>query len=50
MSQVTSSEKTYIPYYPYVNFSVSGTAIPGVDYIPLVSPAYVGPDGYGVIR
>ena len=49
MSQVTSSEKTYIPYYPYVNFSVSGTAIPGVDYVPLVSPAYVGPDGYGVI-
>jgi hypothetical protein len=25
----------------YVNFSVSGTAIPGVDYIPLVSPAYI---------
>jgi hypothetical protein len=23
---------------PYVNFSVSGTAIPGVDYVPLVSP------------
>ncbi len=33
----------------YVNFSVSGTAIPGVDYISLVSPAYVGPSGYGVI-
>jgi hypothetical protein len=33
----------------YVNFSVSGTAIPGVDYVPLVSPAYVGPSGYGVI-
>jgi hypothetical protein len=49
MRQSTSSEKTYIPYYPYVNFSVSGTAIPGVDYVPLVSPAYVGPDGYGVI-
>src|SRR5262245_63506415 len=26
----------------YVNFSVSGTAIPGVDYVPLVSPAYIG--------
>ena len=26
-----------------VNFSVSGTAIPGVDYIPLVSPVLVGP-------
>jgi hypothetical protein len=33
----------------YVNFSVSGTAIPGVDYVPLVSPAYVGPSGFGVI-
>jgi hypothetical protein len=33
----------------YVNFSVSGTAIPGVDYVPLVSPAYVGPSGYGVL-
>ena len=33
----------------YVNFSVSGTAIPGVDYVALVSPAQLGPDGYGVI-
>ena len=33
----------------YVNFSVSGTAIPGVDYVPLLSPPYVGPSGYGVI-
>ena len=33
----------------YVNFSVSGTAIPGVDYVPLVSPAYMGQSGYGVI-
>jgi hypothetical protein len=49
MSQPTSSEKAYIPYHPYVNFKVSGTAIPGVDYVALVSPAYVGPDGYGVI-
>ena len=49
MRQSTSSEKGYLPYYPYVNFSVSGTAIAGVDYIPLVSPAQVGPDGYGVI-
>jgi len=49
MRQSTSSEKGYLPYYPYVNFSVSGTAIPGVDYIALVSPAQVGPDGYGVI-
>jgi len=33
----------------YVNFSVSGSAIPGVDYIALVSPAYIGQSGYGVI-
>ena len=34
----------------YVNFSVNGTAIPGVDYVPLVSPAYIGQSGYGVIQ
>ena len=34
----------------YVNFSVSGTAIPGVDYLPLVSPAYIGQSGYGIIQ
>ena len=33
----------------YVNFSVSGTGIPGVDYVPLVSPAHIGQSGYGVI-
>ena len=33
----------------YINFSVSGTAIPGVDYVPLISPAYIGSSGYGVI-
>ena len=33
----------------YVNFSVSGTAIPGVDYRTFVSPAYIGQSGYGVI-
>jgi hypothetical protein len=33
----------------YVNFTVSGTAILGVDYVPLVSPAYIGQSGYGVI-
>jgi hypothetical protein len=33
----------------YVNFKVSGTAIPGVDYVPLVSPAYIGQSGYGTI-
>jgi hypothetical protein len=33
----------------YVNFSVKGTAIPGVDYVHLVSPAHIGQSGYGVI-
>ena len=33
----------------YVNFSVSGTAIAGIDYVPLISPAYIGQSGYGVI-
>jgi hypothetical protein len=33
----------------YVNFKVSGTAIAGVDYLPFLSPAYIGPSGYGVI-
>ena len=33
----------------FVNFKVSGTAIPGVDYVALVSPAYVGQSGYGTI-
>ena len=33
----------------YVNFSVSGTAVPWLDYVPLVSPAYVGPSGYEVM-
>jgi len=33
----------------YVNFKVSGTAIPGVDYVVLVSPAYIGQAGYGTI-
>ena len=33
----------------FVNFSVSGTAIPGVDYTPLVPPASIGQSGLGVI-
>ena len=33
----------------FVKFSVSGTAIPGVDYVALVSPAYIGQSGYGTI-
>jgi len=33
----------------FVNFKVSGTAIPGVDYVPVVSPAFIGQTGFGVI-
>src|SRR6266436_3930809 len=33
----------------YVNFSVSGTAVAGVDYVPFLSPTYIGQSGYGVI-
>ena len=33
----------------YVNFKVSGTAVQGVDYVALVSPAYIGQSGYGTI-
>jgi hypothetical protein len=33
----------------YVNFKVSGTAVAGVDYVALISPAYIGQSGYGTI-
>jgi hypothetical protein len=33
----------------FVNFKVTGTAIPGVDYTPIVSPAFIGQSGFGVI-
>ena len=33
----------------HINFRVSGTAIPGVDYVALVSPAFVAASGFGVI-
>ena len=39
-----------LPVGTYVKFSVSGTAIQGVDYVALVSPAYIGQSGYGVIQ
>lgn len=48
-SFVLNMNPPVMPGGSYVNFSVSGTAIPGVDYVSLVSPAYVGPSGYGVI-
>jgi hypothetical protein len=54
------SEKPQIPLATtFVNFKVSGIAIPGVDYVALVSPASIGPSptannvttavGFGVI-
>jgi hypothetical protein len=54
------NSKTQLPLATtFVNFSVKGTAIPGVDYVPLVSPASIGPSptandlttsfGFGVI-
>ena len=33
----------------FVNFKVSGTASPGVDYSSIVSPAFIGQSGFGVI-
>lgn len=33
----------------FVKFSVGGTAIPGVDYTPLVSPAFIGQSGFATI-
>jgi hypothetical protein len=49
MRQSISSGNTYLSYHPYVNFSLSGTAIPGVDYVAVVSPTPIGASGYGVI-
>ena len=46
---MSQSSPTAIPFSRYVNFKVSGTAVPGVDYVALVSPVNVGPDGFGVI-
>ena len=34
----------------YVNFSLSGTAVNGVDYKLLASPAYISQSGYGTIQ
>ena len=33
----------------YVNLTVSGTAIPGVDYVAVASPAHIGQSGYATI-
>ena len=49
-SFVLAMEPTRMLGGTYVNFKVSGTAIAGVDYVLLVSPAYIGQSGYGVIQ
>jgi hypothetical protein len=33
----------------YVNVSFSGSAVQGIDYVPVVSPILIGKSGYGVI-
>jgi hypothetical protein len=43
------SSSSYLSFHPYVNFSVSGTAIQGVDYVAIVSPTLIGASGYGTI-
>ena len=48
-SFVLNMNPPVMPGGSYANFSVSGTAIPGVDYVALVSPGYIGPSGYGVV-
>ena len=46
---VLSVNPTILLATTFVNFKVSGTAIPGVDYTPLVPPAFIGQSGLGVI-
>jgi hypothetical protein len=50
MNPAPTSGGTYVSAGMYVNFKVSGTAIAGVDYVLLVSPAHIGQSGYGVIQ
>ena len=49
-STPVDTKSTLVSGGRYVNFKVSGTAIAGVDYELLVSPAYIGKTGYGVIQ
>ena len=50
MNPALTSGGTYVSAGMYVNFKVSGTAIAGVDYELLVSPAHIGQSGFGVIQ
>ena len=38
-----------VPGGMYVNFSISGTAVAGIDYVQPLSPALIGQSGYGTI-
>jgi hypothetical protein len=49
MNPALTSGGTYVSAGMYVNFSVSGTAGAGVDYVALISPTYLGRSGYGTI-
>src|SRR4029077_7029577 len=49
MNAALTSGGTYVSAGMYVNFSVSGTAGAGVDYVGLISPPYLGRSGYGTI-
>ena len=46
---VLASNHSSVLATTFVKFSVSGTAIPGVDYRLLVSPAAIGPSGFGAL-
>ena len=46
---VLASNHSSVLATTFVKFSVSGTAIPGVDYSVLVSPAAIGPSGFGAL-
>lgn len=48
-SFVLNMESARVPGGMYVNFSISGTAVAGIDYVQPLSPAYVGQSGYGTI-
>ena len=46
---INSANSTLMLGGMYVNFTVGGTAVPGVDYVALVSPTFIGQSGYGTI-
>jgi len=46
---LSASRPSPVAATTFVNFKVNGTAIPGVDYTPLISPTFIGQTGFGVI-